>query len=152
MADGTEVGVVGFDADPSTTTDPLNSDPDGDGNNGVNPCEDCNNNGRIDSGETDLLTSDVLIGLRKGWGMLSYLVELPPAHASCVGLVNVLGGFAAIEGIARPNPTTGLSEPCDVGGGVDFPVVKGEAYIVQALAGVSIVVPVSPAGLGASTC
>lgn len=62
IQDGTETGVtVGLsgtdtsvfipDADPSTTTDPMNADTDGDGLKDGE--EDTNHNGRVDSGETD---------------------------------------------------------------------------------------------------
>jgi hypothetical protein len=39
------------DLDPSTTTDPLSADTDGDGKTDVE--EDTNFNGRVDAGETD---------------------------------------------------------------------------------------------------
>ena len=48
---GTDIGVFVFDADPSTTTDPLNPDTDGDGL--LDGEEDSNGNGQVDNGESD---------------------------------------------------------------------------------------------------
>ena len=48
---GTDLTVFIADADPTTTTDPLN--PDTDGGSVIDGQEDANHNGRIDAGETD---------------------------------------------------------------------------------------------------
>ncbi|OYD13713.1 hypothetical protein CH333_10330 [candidate division WOR-3 bacterium JGI_Cruoil_03_44_89] len=57
ISDAVEVGWAGYDLDPSTKTEPnlVDSDHDGcyDGNNGTDPGEDMDNNGRVDAGETD---------------------------------------------------------------------------------------------------
>jgi tetratricopeptide (TPR) repeat protein len=51
---GTDAGLFVPDLDPATITDPNNADTDGDGlDDGI---EDANQNGRLDSGETDPLT------------------------------------------------------------------------------------------------
>jgi len=137
LGDGIEVGISGLDADPDSTTDPLLPDTDGDGrwdgNNGINPCEDCNNNGQVDAGESNPNALEAFIHFNKGWNLFSYPSDVPAEHAICSSLAIALGGFGSIESITRLNPDTGLLEHCDVNGGVDFPVVPGEAYIVRTL-------------------
>ena len=53
---GTDFGIFVSDVDPSTKTDPNNADTDGDGL--TDGFEDTNQNGRLDEGETDPLTSN----------------------------------------------------------------------------------------------
>jgi hypothetical protein len=53
---GTNAGTFVADADPATMSDPNNADTDGDGE--LDGAEDANQNGRLDPGETDPLTSD----------------------------------------------------------------------------------------------
>ena len=138
LGDGIEVGVVGLDSDPTTTTDPLNPDSDSDGyldgNNGVDPCEDCNNNGQVDLGESSPIAPEAFIQLVQGWNLFAYPSAVPIEYSTCLGLAEALGGFSVIESIARLNTTTGLFERCDVTGVVDYPIVSGEAYIVEATA------------------
>ena len=138
LGDGIEVGVVELDADPTTTTDPLNPDSDGDGyldgNNGVDPCEDCNNNGQVDLGESSPIAPEAFIHLVQGWNLFAYPSAVPIESSTCLGLAEALGGFGLIESIARLNTTIGLFERCDATGVVDYPIVSGEAYIVEATA------------------
>ena len=77
----------------------------------------------------------------------SYPSEVPAEHASCAELVNTLGGFDVIDNIARLNQITGLFEHCDSSGGMDFPIISGEAYVVNAIMDNSLVwfwTPVCP--------
>lgn len=149
LRDSVEVGIAGYDADPLTTTDPLDPDTDGDGyldgNNGVDPCEDCDNNGITDGEETDPSAPDAFVHLIGGWNLFAYPAEVAAEHAACSGLVEVFGGFGAIESISRLNPSTGVFEQCDANGGVDFPVETGEGYFVRSYSDVAMVWPWSPA-------
>lgn len=148
LGDGAEVGIPGYDADPSTVTDPLNPDSDGDGyfdgNNGVDPCEDCNNSGSTEADETNPAAPDAFIHLVGGWNLFSYPDDVKPAHATCTGLADLFGGFSIVESIERLNPATGQFDRCDESGGVDFPIVTGEAYVIRSLTEVSLAWPWSP--------
>lgn len=77
---GTGAGFVP-DADPGTTTNPLNADTDGDGI--PDGTEDANRNGRVDAGETDPNVSDAPAAVR---------VPLPFGATLGLGL---LGAFIA---------------------------------------------------------
>jgi alpha-tubulin suppressor-like RCC1 family protein len=145
LGDGTEVGVIGMDADPTTTSDPLNPDTDGDGkldgNNGADPCEDCNNNGSADPGESDPGAADAFVRLVEGLNLFSYPDAVPPEHSTCSDLPDALGGSSTIVSIARLNPSTGLFEQCDEGTGIDFPITIGEAYVIQAQSDIEMTWP-----------
>jgi hypothetical protein len=146
LGDGVESGVDGFDADPSTQTDPLSPDSDGDGmldgNNGTDPCEDCNNNGRVDAGEFNpqVETRFVTVGcrdlaLQPGLNLVSH--PRPPIGLGCYALLASLGESLA-ESVQRFDATSNRFESCafDDGGsgagiiGTDFPILVGEGYLL----------------------
>jgi len=70
---GTDTAVFIPDADPNTTTYPLNADSDGDG--AWDGAEDANHNGMVDSGETDPNDASsypaALIHLKKGFNLIA---------------------------------------------------------------------------------
>jgi len=149
LGDGTEAGIAGFDADPATTTDPKNPDTDGDGrldgDNGSDPCEDCNNNGRVDEGESDPAASEHFIMFAQGFNLFSYPAAIPPEHDSCRKLAAGLGTVAEIDSISRLDPTTQHFQSCDPQGGDDFAIVVGEAYVVRMKVGKEMVLVDAPA-------
>lgn len=146
LGDGVELGLVGYDADPSTTTDPGNPDSDGDGvldgNNGTDPCEDCNNNGVVDAGETSPTAPEAFLAFVPGFNLFAYPSAVPPEHGGCQDLAAALGGFdGGIESIARLNPTRSLFERCEAGGAIDFPIVAGEGYVIETTEDLALVWP-----------
>lgn len=95
---GTDTAVFIPDSDPTTTTDPLNADSDGDG--AWDGTEDVNHNGRVDAGETDPNDASskpaALIHLKKGFN----LVAIPSDVTSIPELKDwlpVLGDASEIE-------------------------------------------------------
>lgn len=70
---GTDTNIFIADADPTTTTDPLNKDSDDDG--AWDGAEDANHNGLVDAGETDpndiLSNPSTLIHLKKGFNLIA---------------------------------------------------------------------------------
>ena len=70
---GTDTNVFITDADPDTTTDPLNKDSDDDG--AWDGTEDANHNGSVDAGETDpndiLSNPSTLIHLKQGFNLIA---------------------------------------------------------------------------------
>ena len=132
LGDGVEVGLTGFDADPATTTDPLKRDTDGDGrldgNNGIDPCEDCNNNGRVDAGESDPGGREGFVALVAGLNLFSYPGTVPAQYATCTNLLTALGATNQVDSLSRFNPASQRFEEC--GAGNNFAVKTGEAYMV----------------------
>jgi hypothetical protein len=95
---GTDTSIFIPDADPNTTTNPLNADSDGDG--AWDGTEDANCNGRVDAGETDPSDASskpaALIHLKKGFN----LVAIPSDVTSIPELKDwlpVLGDASEIE-------------------------------------------------------
>lgn len=140
LPDSVEVGLFGFDEDPGNKTDPLNPDSDGDGlfdgDNGIDPCEDCNNNGRFDMGETDPnqvddVSKTIQIQFAKGFNLFSYPFAIPADINGCIDLIGKLGSAEEINYIKRFNSSTQAFEQCDSVSGNDFEIVPGAAYIVN---------------------
>ena len=135
LSDGIETGVAGLDADPSTTTDPLSPDSDGDGyldgNNGVEPCEDCNNNGAVDENESNPSKEEHFISLSSGLQIFGYPAEVPASLNSCFKLYQAFSPQQEINDIAHFNHATGTFERCSFSGGNDFIVQAGEAYLIN---------------------
>lgn len=137
LGDGTELGLADHDADPSTVTDPLLADTDGDGVldgfNGNDPCEDCNNNGAVDTDESSPTSPEAFLAFVPGFNLFAYPSAVPTEHDDCRGLAAALGGFdGGIVSIARIDPTSGLFQRCGAGGGNDFPILAGEGYVIEA--------------------
>ncbi|RKH26972.1 right-handed parallel beta-helix repeat-containing protein [Corallococcus praedator] len=87
---GTDVSKEQFvaDADPSTRTDPLNADTDGDGRKDGE--EDANHDGRLDSSETDPNTPDTFCGAPSECGdgevcQEGVCVDAPPVPDEVIG-------------------------------------------------------------------
>ncbi|QQO55498.1 MAG: hypothetical protein N838_21255 [Thiohalocapsa sp. PB-PSB1] len=148
LTDGTEVGLPGYDADPTSTTDPLARDTDGDGrpdgNNGSDPCEDCNNDGAKGPAESDPAAAEAFIELRDGANLFAYPSAIPQEGLRCSELAAALGGDALIQEIARLNTATGRFESCDPVAGADFPILAGRGYLIRTRADASLVWPWSP--------
>jgi len=157
LSDGVELGVPGLDSDPSTTTNPLLSDSDGDGrldgNNGFDPCEDCNNNGQVDAGETSPLVENIKppctgFDLNAGFNIISH--PFPPSDLSCFGVLTAIGGNAATS-MQRFNNGNGRYETCsyeDVGVdfpqlliGDDFPIRIREGYLLNMKSAGKVLLP-----------
>jgi len=95
---GTDTAVFIPDADPATTTDPLNADSDGDGAwDGV---EDANHDGMVDSGETD--PNDIsskpaaLIHLKQGFNLIAIPADVS-TQSDLADWLPVLGDSSEIE-------------------------------------------------------
>lgn len=149
LADGTELGVPAFDQDPSTTTDPRNPDSDGDGRldggNGIDPCEDCNNSGRVDAGESDPAAPEHFAVLHPGFNPLAYPGEPPAALSTCKDLLAALGTPGEMESIQRLDPITQRFEECDFHGATDFPIRTGEGYVARAKSALAVALPATAA-------
>jgi len=155
LEDGVEVGIPGMDADPSTTTDPLNPDSDNDGrldgNNGIDPCEDCNNNGTVDSGETNPDIENLRVAcpdynLRSGLNIISH--PMPPIDLSCFDVLSFIGNDF-VRSLQRFDVVTGKFETClfpdgDINSlpeGSDFTIRSGKGYLIYVNSDVNTTLP-----------
>jgi len=149
LSDGIETGVDGFDSDPSTTTDPLNQDSDNDGYldgyNGIDPCEDCNNNGAVDNNESNPSQEEHFITLNQGFQLFGYPAAIPPSINSCFKLYETLSPQQEINNITRFNQQTQTFERCNDLGGEDFTIQSGEAYIINSASSTLQILPADPA-------
>ena len=132
---GTDTSIFITDKDPTTKTDPLDEDSDDDGvSDGV---EDANQNGAIDTGETDpsnpsSYPAQTTIHLKKGFNLIGiacpedgytafqFLYDLTSENVSSIQrYATEKGGFE----------TAGFG-PDGQPMGVDFPIVSCEGYFV----------------------
>ncbi|MCP3866912.1 MAG: hypothetical protein GY703_02210 [Gammaproteobacteria bacterium] len=116
-----------------TRVDKADSDEDGrlDGNNGKDACEDCNNNGQVDPGESDPAAPEAFIRLGGGWNLFSYPSSVPAGYSTCSELAIALGGVGQAVAIAKLNEMTGRFENCDPSPGEGFRIIEGEGYVVH---------------------
>lgn len=95
---GTDTNVFIADADPDTTTDPLNKDSDDDG--AWDGTEDANHNGSVDAGETDpndiLSNPSTLIHLKQGFNLIAIPADVT-GQPDLRNWLPVLGDASEIE-------------------------------------------------------
>lgn len=98
--DGVEVGILNFDADTSTRTNPLLKDTDEGGL--ADGEEDLNGNGKVDALETDPLnpTDDIVTSINGGT-IASENLELYPQPATTEVYVNGTGNYVIIDHLGK---------------------------------------------------
>lgn len=98
--DGVEVGILNFDADTSTRTNPLIKDTDEGGL--TDGQEDLNGNGKVDANETDPLnpTDDVITSVNNGMIGQNGL-ELYPQPATTEVYVNGTGSYTIVDQMGK---------------------------------------------------
>lgn len=84
-----------------------------------------------DNIELEQLEERVSIQLQKGFNLFAYPVSVAVEHSTCSGLLRALSDAGDVIEVSRFNPGTQVFESCDFDGGQDFPIVLGEAYVVQ---------------------
>lgn len=134
LPDGVELGIVGLDADPTTTSDPLNPDSDGDGrldgDNGVAPCEDCNNNGRVDAGESDAMVAEQFVAFAPGFNLFAAPAGMLAEPQDCEAFLESLETPGGVGSMVRLHAATQRFEPCQSVTGQNFPIAVGEGYVL----------------------
>lgn len=146
LPDGIELGVASVDADPSRTTDPLNPDTDGDGRadgHTSGPCEDCNNNGRVDPGESDPSSEERFLTVDSQFGLFAYPGQASARPLDCVALANALTVAGTPPSIARLSPETKEFETCTPPSAA-FEIRPGVGYVLSAGVSGEIAIPFAP--------
>jgi hypothetical protein len=130
---GTDTAVFIPDADPSTETNALRRDSDGDGAwDGV---EDIDRNGSVDSGETnpndDQSFPPLLINLEEGYNQIALPVDVA-AQADLESWLPVFGGTDKTEKVMAYDPATGTYVTLVPGSATNptFTLSGGEGLIV----------------------
>lgn len=87
--------------------------------------------GGNDGSVYQLVDRDANVKLTSQFNLFSFPGAVPANSETCQGLINTLGADQQVDRISRFNTTTQQFESCEASGGLDFPIVSGEAYIVR---------------------